>query len=90
MTELYAIHRPAWTPSSLLREQDGLVLFRFPAPCPEADPGRGLGLLVLGTEPGVKGQLLAWDGNVDWGLTSRAFLPVLHRDLVLFVFFPRL
>lgn len=84
--QLPALHLPAWTPSPLLQEQDALVLFRFQVLCPEANPERGLVLVVLGIEPGMKGQipLLAWAGNVDWGLHSTAFLPALHRDFFFF------
>ena len=54
----------------------------FPSFCPEDNPDRDLLLVVLGTEPGMPGQmpLLVWAGNVGWGLNSAAFLPVFYRD----------
>lgn len=57
VTELPAMHLPAWMPSSLLQEQDALALFHFQVLCPEANPERGLVLVVLGIEPGMKGQI---------------------------------
>lgn len=61
---------------------------RYPHPvsfssfCPEDNPDRDLVLVVLGTEPGMPGQmpLLVWARNVGWGLNSEAFLPVFYRD----------